>query len=522
MTVAKAAPLTKELGNPVIDEVALSTKGKASAAAAARVDGGTSGASGAPTPTVASLFQAKAEENATKGPMANAFVAGPDQPWGSRWVFAGGNQPAPEEIEAMRTSGGKPAPLTGAVALEQLKKLVEQSKAQGGDGTQLKQAAESTLKDLDSAIAAVGGELESVRTNPVDADGNPVKPTPNVLGGAEFISALQGAKGGNSGGTGANGSGLGGRSNGRASMALGGVENGNFAQAKSPGFEPSLSKDALNSDFGLGAEAASPLNTQANSEKPVLQLIPGGMSSGSGPESGRLEGGLRLAKDEPKLQTDTFYPNGMPLTAARPDGLLGAGGTPPQTITGHVVPGAMMRERLTSESLRNVANGITNMTVAGGGEMRIKLNPGNLGELSIRVSTNGKDVGLKVQANDPAAKKVIEESLGALRDSLASQSLQLGRVDVTVATTAAQTDLGQNSQHSSQNHASFAGFDGQNPNPGRSMDGFNGSEDRSSRSSDQSGNDRTSSRGISSRIAAMNAGGASARAAASSRLDVMA
>jgi hypothetical protein len=496
------APDPKALGNigqDITDQVALSTQGKASAANAAKAEVAiAANQEGAPAPTVASLFQAKAQQSAN-GPMAGAFVAGPDQPWGSRWVFAGGNQPAPEEIEAMRTSGGKPTPpMKGELSLDQLKKLVAQVKAQGGDETQLKQAADSTLKGLDSAIAELGGELESVRTNQpgsplgatqVDADGNPVKGAPTVLGGAEFLAALQAAKGA-AGGQGGNAGGLGGRSNGRPQIATAAMELG-----------------------------ASPALANGPVEKPNLQLIPGGLA-GSSLDGGRLEGGLRLSKDEPKLQTDTFYPNGMPLTAASRPGELGAGAGP-QTITGHVVPGAMMRERLTSESLRNVANGITGMTAAGGGDMRIRLNPGNLGELVIRVSTNGKDVGLKVQANDPAAKKVIEESLGALRDSLAQQSLALGRVDVTLATTSTSSDLGQNSGQSHNGHQSFAGFDGNTPNRQQSADGSYGSEDRSSRTSD-TGNDRAVPRGISSRIAAMNASGVSARAAADSRLDVMA
>jgi hypothetical protein len=502
------APEPKDLGNLVPDQVALSAKGKASAAeVAAKADGG------APAPTIASLFQAKAQQSAN-GPIAGAFVAGPDQPWGSRWVFAGGNQPAPEEIEALRTSGGKPAPLNkGEINLDQLKKLVEQIKAQGGDETQLKQAADSTLQGLDSAIASLGGELEGVRTTPpgansVDADGNPVaKTTPNVLGGAEDLAALQGAKTSVGAQGGSLGGGMGGRSNGRPAVALAGVDGG----IRGGSFDPA----AMELDSMTGAVASK--NAQA---KPNLQVLPGGLATGMGTEGGHLEGGLRLSKDEPKLQTDTFYPNGMPLTAAGRPGENGAA-VPPPTITGHVVPGAMMRDRLTSESLRNVANGISGMSAAGGGEMRIRLNPGNLGELMIRISTNGKDVGLKVQANDPAAKKVIEESLGALRDSLAQQSLALGRVDVTLATTSTSADLGQNSQQSPNGHQAFAGFDGQSPNQQRSMDGFNGSEDRSSRTVD-SGAERSVPRGISARIAAMNASGAAARAVDSSRLDVMA
>jgi hypothetical protein len=416
----------------------------------------------------------------------------------------------------VRTAGSKPTPAKGELNLDQVKKLVEMSKAQGGDGSQLKQAAESTLNEIDSAIASVGGQIEGMSTNQpgknlVDAEGNPVKATPNVLGGAEFISALQGARAGAGGTQTGNGGGLVGRANGRTPLT--GV-NGGLAQAKGGvDFDPAMLESGPMSGSAV---------TRQNAVQPNLQLISGGLV-GSNAEGGHLEGGTRLAKDEPKLQTETFYPNGMPLTAAgRPGESLGAAG--PQTITGHVVPGEMMRDRLTSESLRNVSNGISGMIPNGGGEMRIKMNPGNLGELMIRVTTNGKDVGLKVQANDPAAKKVIEESLGALRDSLATQSLALGRVDVTVAThSAGNSDLGQNSQQSPNGqHQMFSGFDGQSGGQNRSMDGFlGGRDDRSSRSSN-GGSDGSVSRGVSARIAAMNSTGSSARAADSSRLDVMA
>ena len=53
----------------------------------------------------------------------------------------------------------------------------------------------------------------------------------------------------------------------------------------------------------------------------------------------------------------------------------------------------MMRDRLATDTVHNLTTGIQGMSGNGGGEMRIKMNPGNLGELMIRVSTNGKDVG---------------------------------------------------------------------------------------------------------------------------------
>ncbi len=413
--------------------------------------------------------------------MAGAFVAGPDQPWNSRWVFGAGNQPKLEDMNAAQTPGGKPTTQNAEMNLEQLKKLV--ASAQGGDETKLKQAAEGALSSMDSAIAALGGEIESVRTDLAPAA---PKGQLGALGGAEYLSALQGAKAVSMGTTGQG--------------TLGGQMNQDGSSAGEQ--NALLAKPATTKVAGLA--------------RPDLQVIPGGLSS-----PGQLEGGLRLSKDEEASlmggpKADTLVPAGVPLTAAlRQDS---SGAIPPQVITGHVVPGSMQRDRLTNESLRNMSNGIQNMSASGGGEMRIRLNPGNLGELMIRVSTNGKDVGLKVQATDNAAKKVIEESLGSLRESLAQQSLALGRVDVTLATTQTQNaDLGSNSQGSNPN--AFAAHDGQNGSQSRFQGAFNGGEEGSS-SAGSRGSERTVSHGATARIASM--GSAGARAASSSRLDVIA
>ena len=65
--------------------------------------------------------------------------------------------------------------------------------------------------------------------------------------------------------------------------------------------------------------------------------------------------------------------------------------------------------------------------------MRVKLHPENLGELHVRVITSGNQVGLQIQASDEKAKKILEESMSHLKDSLASHSLALGSIEVTVA-----------------------------------------------------------------------------------------
>jgi flagellar hook-length control protein FliK len=46
--------------------------------------------------------------------------------------------------------------------------------------------------------------------------------------------------------------------------------------------------------------------------------------------------------------------------------------------------------------------------------------------------TDGKNVGLHIQATDERAKKILEESISHLKDSMASQSLSLNTVDFSI------------------------------------------------------------------------------------------
>ncbi len=130
----------------------------------------------------------------------------------------------------------------------------------------------------------------------------------------------------------------------------------------------------------------------------------------------------------------------------------------PIVVAGNVVPGSMMKDRLTSESLLNLSSGISKLKGAGGGEMKIRLNPDHLGELVIRVTTQGNQVGLKVQATKNEAKRILEESVSSLKDSLMGQSLQLAKLDVTVAApqgasndTATNSNWSQNPQNAGMN-----------------------------------------------------------------------
>jgi flagellar hook-length control protein FliK len=124
----------------------------------------------------------------------------------------------------------------------------------------------------------------------------------------------------------------------------------------------------------------------------------------------------------------------------------------PVQITGHVTQGAMTRERLSSEALSSIGTGIRNLGSQGGGEIRIRLKPENLGELHLKVVTRGNEVGLRIQASDDQSKRIIEESMGYLKDSLSANQLTVARVEVTVAQAGASSFLSDsNSQNSGSN-----------------------------------------------------------------------
>lgn len=69
----------------------------------------------------------------------------------------------------------------------------------------------------------------------------------------------------------------------------------------------------------------------------------------------------------------------------------------------------------------------------GGGEVRIKLNPENLGEISMKMSVEGDKVQLTLDTSTQEAKKLIEGSLSELRATLSANKLSLENVKVDVA-----------------------------------------------------------------------------------------
>ena len=184
-------------------------------------------------------------------------------------------------------------------------------------------------------------------------------------------------------------------------------------------------------------------------------------SSGSRPELRVLEGGRK----NQTLKEVPGFGEALGVSA----GVQGASSerpTPPTVeLTAQVAKGAMSQDRLSSDALLGMSTGIKNLSTQGGGEIRVRLKPENLGELHLRVITRGNDVGIHIQASDERAKKVLEESMSFLKESLASQNLSLGRVDLTVAQAFGNTgdmknDQGQ--QHAQQGFSDMRDMMGQN------------------------------------------------------------
>jgi hypothetical protein len=213
----------------------------------------------------------------------------------------------------------------------------------------------------------------------------------------------------------------------------------------------------------------------------------------AGAASGRGESRPTIgARPRPTLVEPQFRPElsaGMlPGNQTGMNATLGAA-MKPQTLElkGHVTTGAMARSRLSSESLMGVTSSIRTLAGdgvrPGGGEMRIRLNPDHLGELSVKVSTRGREVGLQIRASNEEAKRVLEESLSHLRENLASNSLNLARVEVVLDRGGAEGG-GMNSQQQQGQFPQYSQQQSQNPffgTEGGQMGSFGQDSRRSSR-----------------------------------------
>jgi len=292
---------------------------------------------------------------------------------------------------------------------------------------------------------------------------------------------------------------------------------------------PARKKAMSGGDFLSIKQEAAPAMVKGQSihgASDHLKVIPGGLQApimGQGrPESpDPVTGGK--AKDQGPLAGDTLgliHPelNGKGGVALSKSTLPFSVAPGTMQLNGAVVPGTMQRNRLSSESVLGVSQGIRELKASGGGEMRLRLKPDHLGELHLKVVSGGKtgsEIGLQIQASDERAKKILEESIGSLKDSLAGQSLSLNKVEVQVSAPSAgsssSNSFGQESrsdlfgQQFAQGDSKQSG-QGNSQQSGERMDGL-----RSGASTRQA-----------NQAFVGGSGGSSRSASAAGRLDVMA
>lgn len=347
-------------------------------------------------------------------------------------------------------------------------------------------AASASPDQLGAQLMQMGGEIQGAQGGSGKAGLKPAKPLSlagsgnAALSGGEFLSALDAGKAGLQG------------------LAV-------------PGAGATADRDAAGSgNEGFGA-------------KPSLRVIDGG-GKGKG-KAGQL-GGMAAERGAFEDRLGALTASQSPASFG---GQAAAASKPAPEVAGHVVKGANAEDRLSSETLFGVSNGIREFAAQGtGGEMRIRLRPENLGELHVRVVTDGKNVDLQIQASDGHAKKIIEESMSHLKESMASQNLSLGSVDFTVGQ-AQQGGASGNSSDQSQQQSQSQGSFGQDMLGQQNAGGSSGREGwGGSREPGDGGAGRASRIGASAsaRGAAQMAASASARAggtrSASGRLDVRA
>jgi flagellar hook-length control protein FliK len=80
------------------------------------------------------------------------------------------------------------------------------------------------------------------------------------------------------------------------------------------------------------------------------------------------------------------------------------------------------------------------MMRGGATQVTMRLDPQELGEVTIRLSTQDQVVSGEILVENQKVQEIVQRNLGTLRDALAGQGIQLGNIDVSVNDRGAQAD----------------------------------------------------------------------------------
>ena len=81
--------------------------------------------------------------------------------------------------------------------------------------------------------------------------------------------------------------------------------------------------------------------------------------------------------------------------------------------------------------LAQIKDGVVTHDDKGNGQMSIRLNPGELGELKIQVRMDDNRLRVEVQADNKMVKDLLLSNLDSLKDSLASKNFTMAGFDVS-------------------------------------------------------------------------------------------
>lgn len=91
--------------------------------------------------------------------------------------------------------------------------------------------------------------------------------------------------------------------------------------------------------------------------------------------------------------------------------------------------------RLREEILSQVRDRLADPALAaGGGRIRLKLNPGELGELQMHVRMEDRRMSVEITSSNPVVKETLLQNLDQLKDTLSRQNISMERFDVSTGT----------------------------------------------------------------------------------------
>jgi flagellar hook-length control protein FliK len=92
---------------------------------------------------------------------------------------------------------------------------------------------------------------------------------------------------------------------------------------------------------------------------------------------------------------------------------------------------ANLQSALHESILAQIKDGVVTHDDKGNGQMSIRLNPGELGELKIQVKMNDNQLHVEVQADNKMVKDLLMSNLESLKDSLTAKNLTMSGFDVS-------------------------------------------------------------------------------------------